>query len=129
MGLVHELRRRLGSAVVDDGRQRLVVDLDELGRVLGEVAVVGDDQRDRVADEAHLVLGQRRTRRLRTPRPDRRVPLLLRRRGLRSAAVNTARTPGAASAADVSMPRIAARANGLRTKHACSIPGSAMSST
>ena len=43
--------------------------------------------------------------------------------------MNTACTPGSASAADVSMPRIAARANGLRTKHACSIPGSAMSST
>ena len=43
--------------------------------------------------------------------------------------MNTKRTPGVASAADVSIPRIAARAYGLRTKRACSIPGSVMSST
>ncbi len=43
--------------------------------------------------------------------------------------MNTKRTPGAARAADVSIERIAARAKGLRTKQACSIPGSEMSST
>ena len=37
--------------------------------------------------------------------------------------MNTACTPGSASAAVVSMPLIVARANGLRTKHACNIPG------
>ena len=49
--------------------------------------------------------------------------------GLRSAAVNTARTPGSAAAAAVSMPRIAACAYGLRTKAAWSSPGSTTSST
>ena len=58
------------SSVVDDGRQRLVVDVDELGRVLGEVERLGDDERDGVADETHLVVGERRARRLRA-RPDR----------------------------------------------------------
>ena len=43
-----------------DGRQGLVVDLDQLGRVLGDVAVSGDHDRHGVADEADLVHGQRR---------------------------------------------------------------------
>ena len=46
-----------------------------------------------------------------------------------SAAVNTNRTPGNASAAEVSIPRIAARGYGLRTKYACSMPGNVTSST
>ncbi len=45
-----------------DGRQRLVVDEDQLGRVLGDVAALGDDDGDRLADVAHLVLGQRHLR-------------------------------------------------------------------
>ncbi len=49
--------------------------------------------------------------------------------GLRSAAVNTAWTPSSSSAADASMPTMRARAKGLRTKQACSIPGRTMSST
>ncbi len=51
-----------GGEPVDDGRQRVEVDLDQFGGVLGEVAVAGDDQHDRVADEAHVVLGQREDR-------------------------------------------------------------------
>ena len=43
---------------VDDGRQRLVLHLNELRRVLGQVAVGGDDQRHRVAHVADVVLGQ-----------------------------------------------------------------------
>ena len=39
------------------------LDLDELGRVLGEVAALGDDERDRLADEAHVAVGQRAERR------------------------------------------------------------------
>ena len=55
---VHE-RGVLGGALgVDDGGQRLVVDLDQLGRVLGEVARLGHDERDRVADEADVALGE-----------------------------------------------------------------------
>ena len=40
---------------VEHGVERVVVDLDELGRVLGEVAVAGDDDGDRLADVAHGV--------------------------------------------------------------------------
>ena len=42
----------------DDGRERLVVHVDELGRVGGDRRCLGDDDRDRVADVAHLVRGQ-----------------------------------------------------------------------
>ena len=63
--------------VVDHRRKALVVDDHELARVLGDVAVVGDDERDRVADEANLALGQRRSRRLRRRRTELGVPLLV----------------------------------------------------
>ena len=49
--------------------------------------------------------------------------------GFRSAARNTACTPGAASASSVSTAPIRARAKGLRTKQAWSIPGRETSST
>src|SRR5919204_144165 len=39
---------------VVDGRQRLVVDLDQLGSVPRALAGLGDDRRDRLADEAGL---------------------------------------------------------------------------
>ena len=77
MALVDERVVALRRDVVDDRLQRLVVDVDQLGRVLGEVAALGDDQRDRVADEAHLVVGQRRARASRAVPADRGVPLLL----------------------------------------------------
>ncbi len=51
--VVHEVlcfRRCLGR---DHDRQRLVVDLDQVGRVLGDVAVFGDHERDGLADVAH----------------------------------------------------------------------------
>ena len=41
------------------GAQRLVVDLDELGGVARELAGLRDDDRDRVADEAHPADGER----------------------------------------------------------------------
>ena len=40
---------------IDDGRQRLVVDLDQLQRILGEIAVRRDHDRDRLADIAHAL--------------------------------------------------------------------------
>ena len=40
---------------IDDDRQRLVVDLDQLERVLGDRPTRRDDRRDRLADEAHPV--------------------------------------------------------------------------
>ena len=71
-----EISTAFGRCVVDDGRQRLEVDHDQVGGVLGDVAALGDDERDGVAHEAHLVLGQRRTRHLGDVRADRGVPLL-----------------------------------------------------
>ena len=49
----------LGFGEVGDRGQRFVVDLDELDRVLGDVPVVSDHQRNRVADKLHLAFGQR----------------------------------------------------------------------
>ncbi len=46
----------------------------------------------------------------------------------RSAAVNTAATPGASRAALTSTPAIRACATGLRTTNACSVPSGATSS-
>ena len=47
-----------GRAAVRHRRQRLVVDRDQRGRVLGEIAGVRDDDRHRFADKRHLVLGE-----------------------------------------------------------------------
>ena len=44
----------------DDGRQRLVIDLDQFGRVDRLVISLGDDEGDIVADHPHPVLGQSR---------------------------------------------------------------------
>ncbi len=54
-------RRTVGNRQFDVGhvRQRLVVDLDELGRVLGLSARLGHDDRDAVAGEPRLVDGER----------------------------------------------------------------------
>ena len=49
-----------GLEEVGDGGQRFVVDVDEVDGVLGDVPALGDDEGDRVADELHLALGQRR---------------------------------------------------------------------
>ena len=114
--LVHELRRVLGVAVVDDRGPRVVVDLDELGRVLGQVA------------------GRRRRR----ARPDRRRSAPRPRRGAgaaspgssaRSTCATARASPGLRSArgehrphagqraraAAVSMPRM--RGPGERAAH------------
>ena len=40
---------------VEHDRQRLVLDLDQVARVLGDVAVLGDHGRDRLAVVAHLL--------------------------------------------------------------------------
>ena len=58
-----ELQRRAGrerGLGIGDRRQRVVLDDDGLGRVGRGGAGLGDDDRDRVADEPHLVLGERR---------------------------------------------------------------------
>ena len=76
IALVHQLALLRGGRIVDDRCERLVVDDDELDRVLRDVAVVGDHERDRVADEAHLAFGEQRQRRRRAGRPLARVPEL-----------------------------------------------------
>ena len=55
--LVEQRRLRPVERVLvgDDRFEHLDVLVDELERVLGDVAVLGDDQRDRIADVAHLV--------------------------------------------------------------------------
>ena len=58
-GLVHQ-RGAVGQGALRVGHrgQRLVLHLDELQRVLGQVAAVRDDDRDALADVPHLVRRQ-----------------------------------------------------------------------
>ena len=86
------------------GDQRLVVDLDELAGVLGDVAALGDHERDRVADEAHVVAGEEPQRRARAGLGARATSSAASSRapGSRSAAVRTACTPSSARAASTS---------------------------
>ena len=55
-----------GRDRIDHRRERFIVDLHQLGRVLGDIAVLGDDQRHRLADIAHTLDGER-------PLPHRRL--------------------------------------------------------
>jgi hypothetical protein len=48
-----------GRAAVVDGRQRLVVHVDPIHRIFGNVTALGDDAGDRLAGVAHFVLGKR----------------------------------------------------------------------
>ena len=57
--VVHGRRRRAGGRDADDRLEELVVDADPRHGVLGDVAVDGDDEGDRLADVVDLVLGQR----------------------------------------------------------------------
>ena len=109
---------------VDDRGQRLVVDVDELERVACRVAVLGDDEGDLLALEAHLVGGEdgdacRSTASAIHARPS----------VSSTAPVMTAFTFGCASAAEVSMLLMRACASGLRRTAPCSMPGRTMSST
>ena len=114
-----------------DRRQVLVVDLDQLAGVLGQVAALGDHHRHRVADQAHLVRASRLYSAAGPPPP------IIASSGSgprtvissRSSPVSTATTPGSARAADASTARTRPWASGERTKAACSIPGSVTSST
>ena len=108
--------------------ERVELELHEVARVLGDVAALGDDERDRVADEAHVGVGERAQRRVgRIVEQDRRLHRT--GAGLRSAAVSTATTPGSAFASSTSIDTMRALAMWLRTNAACSMPGNAMSST
>ena len=115
------IQRALG---VDHRRQRLVVDLDQFQRVAGDVLGVGDDVRDLLVLEPHLVGGQHGLHvggQGRHP-GQARAPASV-------SPVITACTPGSAAAAVVSMDRIRAWAYGLRRIAECSMPGMVTSST
>ena len=55
---MHALCALERGRVVDDRRERLDVELDQLERILGECPSLGDDERVRIADVAHFVVGQ-----------------------------------------------------------------------
>ncbi|CAB4716560.1 unannotated protein [freshwater metagenome] len=57
--VVHEAVRRTGRLDPHDGRQHVVGHDDATDGVLGDIAVVGDHERDRLADVVDLVAGQR----------------------------------------------------------------------
>ena len=119
--------RELG---IDHDRQRLVVDLHQLGSVACGLAALRDDDRNTVADIAGLVHGERPMVRLirvlgREPRAwKRRVPLV-------SELVTGERCEHSAvrERAATSTSRIRACAYGLRTTLIQTMPGRLMSST
>lgn len=57
VGVVDQYVRGLSLGEVGDRGQRLLVDVDQFQRVLGDIPALGDDQRHRVADELGLALG------------------------------------------------------------------------
>ena len=59
-----DLRARLRLGRIGHRRQRLVVDLDLLGGVLGLRQRLGEDDGDRIADMVRLAMGDRRMRRI-----------------------------------------------------------------
>ena len=63
--LVPDRRRAAGQRgrAVDHRGQRLVVDLDQLGRLARDLLAVGHDEGHRIADMAHAALGQCQPRR------------------------------------------------------------------
>ena len=66
-GIVVPDRRRAGGQRVvrgDQRRQRRIIDLNQLGGVLGRIHGLGDDEGDRLAGHARAALGQQRLRRL-----------------------------------------------------------------
>ena len=80
--LTVDQRCSLGEGGVDPDDRRLGVDLDldELGRVLGDVARYGDDEGHRLPDEADVTLGEDPVHRRTARRPDEVDPVLVDRR-------------------------------------------------
>ncbi len=60
LGVQHGRVGREGRLGVEDGRQRLVLDLHERQRLLGHVGVLGGDGDDALADVAHTVASEQR---------------------------------------------------------------------
>ena len=57
---------------IDDGGQRVVVDVDQLGRVLTLIRLLGEHDRHRLADVADGAVGEQRLRHLRREHRERR---------------------------------------------------------
>ncbi len=99
------------TAAFATGGRSVVVDLDQLAAILGQVPALGDDDRDRIADQADLVRGEQgELGRGPAARPS--WPAAGPARGpsssSMSAPVSTATTPGSARAAEASTERIRA---------------------
>ena len=133
--VVHQRRAALQAFFeIDHCGKLLELDVDIVECVLGEIAALGDHDRQRLADMADLVLGERHLGALRGTRCLRSgaaAPAAGRaassRRGRRRH--RRRRRRGAASARDTSMLMILACATWLRSNAACSMPGSSTSST
>ena len=102
--------------VVGDRRQHLDIELDQLQGILGQGTTLGDHHRVRVAHVADLVVGEHLERPVGPPPRVGVAPIGPARRSLRSAAVSTATTPGAALAASVEIDTMRPRAMSLRAK-------------
>ena len=114
-------RRAVGERFrgVEDGRQLLVLDLDQVERCLGDVRSVGHHGGHRVADEAHLV--DRQDGLVAEDRPEVRAQMSVRRAV--GAGQHGAR-PAAARARDASIRPMRACGKMLRRTRAWSMPGS-----
>ena len=53
--------------------ERRIIDLDQLGGILGDIAALGDDERHRLADIAHALDGERPLRHRRLHRGEKRI--------------------------------------------------------
>ena len=107
--------------------ERIEVDVDQLGGVLGDGPGGGDDRGQRFADVAHGVVGQQAPRQglgggIGSMWVMGRAPA-----AARSAWVTTATTPGRRRALVVEMARIRAWATGLRTNATWHRPGTSWS--
>ena len=75
--LVNECLRAHCVDIVDRGRERLVVDVEQIDGIFGDVTVGRDDERDWITDEPCFVGSERRSGRVRDVLAHRRVPLLV----------------------------------------------------
>ena len=106
-----------------DRRELLVVDPHQLGRVLGDVSRLADDQRDRVADDADAVDRERVVQRVVEVGERQRCPMKGLVSASMSAPVKTATTPGRRRAASTSIAADERGGAGCARTCACSMSG------
>ena len=104
----------LGVLGIDDGRETLILDVDQRARVLDLIAVRADDAGDSIADETDLVRRQRRHLHRQQALDRRRDPERRRRARqiLAGERRNDARRPKRGGDVDAANPRM-----GVRTAH------------